>query len=68
MMVIENNFNIGDIVFLKTDKDQSPRIVTAIILYEGSRVNYRINSGTTETWHTECEITLEKDVLITTTN
>jgi hypothetical protein len=28
MMIIENKFNFGDIVYLKTDPDQRARIVT----------------------------------------
>ena len=67
-MIINNKFNINDIVYLRTDKDQSERIVTSIIIYEGGRMSYRVNAGTVETWHTEGEMTLEKDVLITTTN
>jgi hypothetical protein len=42
-MVINNKFNIGDTVYIKTDVDQSPGIITCIqvnpgdILYSVSR-------------------------------
>lgn len=65
-MIIESKYDIGEIVYLKTDKEQSERIITAIMWTEGIR--YELKSGIVSNWHYEFEITVEKNVLITTTN
>lgn len=67
MMVIDNKFEIGDVVYLKTDRDQYERIITGIkILPIG--IIYRVSLGVGENDHYEIELTAEKNVLITTTN
>jgi hypothetical protein len=68
MMVIDNKFNIGQEVYLKTDTDQRLRIVTAIIVRPDSCYSYELTCGTDSRWHYDFEITAEKNVLITTTN
>lgn len=55
-------FNIGDIVYLKTDKDQSERMVTGIMI-RPNNIIYCLMCCTSETWHYGMEITKEKDVL-----
>jgi hypothetical protein len=67
MMVIDNKFNFGDIVYLKTDPDQRPRIVTRFSVGATS-MTYELTCGTVCSWHLDFEISTEKDVLITTTN
>lgn len=67
MMVIENKFNFGDIVYLKTDPDQRPRIVTTFSVGVSS-ILYELSCGTITSWHRDFEMTAEKDVLLTTTN
>lgn len=62
MMIIENKYNIGDMVYLKTDNEQSERMITAIQINPGNLL-YRLNCGTTETWHYEFEINKEKDII-----
>lgn len=66
-MVIENKFNFGDVVYLKTDPEQRPRIVTTFSVGATS-ILYELSSGTITSWHRDFEITYEKDVLLTTTN
>lgn len=66
-MVIDNKFNFGDTVYLKTDTDQKPRIVTGFSVRPQGLL-YQLTQGTYEVAHYEFEITAEKNVLITTTN
>lgn len=42
MVKIENRFEIGQIVYLKTDPDQLARIVYGIVIYEKNRLIYRV--------------------------
>lgn len=67
MMVIDNKFEFGQIVYIKTDQDQKPRMVTSILVKPGY-IEYQLNLGTDWSWHPEFAISDEKDVLITTTN
>jgi hypothetical protein len=67
MMVISNDFEFGDIVYLKTDSEQKPRIVFAIKVYK-SDILYELACGTTNSMHYPFEISKEINVLLTTTN
>jgi hypothetical protein len=67
MMVIEAEYNFGDIVYLKTDSEQKPRIVFAIKVYK-TDVLYELACGTTTSMHYDFEISKEVNVLLTTTN
>jgi hypothetical protein len=62
-MVIDNKFNIGQIVFLQTDPDQDKRIVTAISVRSGGYVAYELSFGPETSWHIECEISTQKVVI-----
>jgi len=62
-MKINTNFSIEDIVYLKTDIEQLPRIVTGIIVRKNSLLYYLTN-GTTETCHYDFEISLEKTFIL----
>jgi len=62
MMVIESKFNLGETVYLITDEDQKPRIVTGInVTLSGLR--YNLVNGVTDTYHYEIEISSEKNIL-----
>jgi hypothetical protein len=52
-------FNLKETVYLKTDPDQLPRIVTGILI-RPSHVVYYLISGIEETGHYDFEITKEK--------
>ena len=60
-------FNIGQDVYLKTDTDQHKRIVTGYIVRDFGVV-YLITHETDENEHYECEISIEQDILIKTSN
>lgn len=63
-MNINNKFEIGQIVYLKTDDEQFSRIVTGFTVREQSLL-YGLSQGTNETFHYDFEITTEKDILAT---
>lgn len=60
---METKFNIEDIVFLITDIDQKPRIVTGLIIRKNSIIYY-LTCGTDETSHYDYEIVKEKNYLL----
>jgi len=60
-MEIPNDFNIKDIVYLKTDIDQKPRLVTALLIDENSII-YRLVCETTISDHYGFELSKEKQI------
>lgn len=59
-MVINNKYNIGDIVYLRTDIDALERIVTSIVVSEGNSIKYELSLAEGVSLHYENEITTEK--------
>ena len=64
-IVINNAYEIGDVVYLKTDKEQLPRIVYCIKVYKND-YSYELACGTVTSGHYDFEISKEVDVLIKT--
>jgi len=60
-MRIDNKFEIGQIVYLKTDTEQRERLVTAIII-RGYGALYSLSYETEESTHYDFEISSEKDI------
>ena len=65
--VIGNEFEFGDIVYLKTDSEQRQRIVFKMIVYP-NEILYELACGTTTSVHYTFEISKEVNVLMQTTN
>jgi hypothetical protein len=63
-MILDLDFNIGDVVYLKTDEDQLKRIITGIYLTQ-NEVIYYVSKGTDESKHYSFELSLVKDYQIT---
>lgn len=63
MMVVDNKYEIGDFVYLKTDKDQSCRIVYGIDIRKDS-ITYWLGSGTQFSQHYDFELSKEKDAVL----
>lgn len=63
MMVIDNKFNHGDIVFLATDPDQYPRLITGITIKPNGLLLYQLSINMQTSWHYDFEVTASKDVL-----
>lgn len=62
MMVIDNQHELGDIVYLVTDNDQRKRIVTQIKITMSGML-YNLSCGTGNSDHYECEISKKMNVL-----
>lgn len=54
-MTINNEYSIEDIVYLRHDIEQSPRMVTGII-WDGHKIMYEVISGTTASQHYQFEL------------
>jgi hypothetical protein len=65
--VIDNKYDFGEIVYLKTDKEQSPRIVYCFKVYQ-NEILYELACGTQTSSHYEYEISKEPNVILATTN
>lgn len=68
MMIIDNKFEIGQTVYLKTDEHQHPRIVLRITIHNGGFIYYSLGCGSTDSMHEDIEISAEKDITILTEN
>lgn len=64
MMIIDNKYNIGDEVYLKTDIDQHKRLIIGIWITSVSSIIYELAQGVEKSWHTEQEITKEKTLVL----
>ncbi|MDB0602166.1 hypothetical protein PL373_13610 [Tenacibaculum maritimum] len=60
MMVVDNKYRIGEVVFLLTDEDQLKRVVTAITVRSGGYITYELSQGIDTSWHIESEISNSK--------
>lgn len=66
-MVIENKFDIGDIVYLVTDPDQIRRIITGITI-RPTGILYEVSLGATDSDHYDFELSLEPNIVIKTSS
>ena len=60
MIIIDNKFEIGQIVYLKTDIDQYPRMITRLSIAPGL-ITYCLALGSIESWHYDNEISEVKN-------
>lgn len=67
MMLIDNKFELGQIVYLHTCKDQHPRLVTRINV-STMGIIYELSCGTETSTHYDYEISEKKNILISTDN
>lgn len=61
MMIVDNQYNIGDIVYLKTDEDQLARQVFSIEIYKNGEMMYKLVQGIQTSSHYAFEISTEKN-------
>jgi hypothetical protein len=64
MMVINNKYEHGQIVYLITDQDQLPRMVTQIIVCADGALTYQLSSGDEYSNHFEMEISATENIEI----
>jgi hypothetical protein len=63
-MTIKNEFKLGQKVYLHTDPEQYPRLVTAITVNVGGVITYSLACGSEEPKeYYECEISENKNVI-----
>lgn len=63
MIIIDNKFNIGDIVYIITDKEQKERMIIRFTINPGNIIVYEVNNGTEGSDHYEIELTNEVNIL-----
>lgn len=63
MMLINNRYDLKQIVYLLTDTEQLARIVVGIKVCADGCILYELACGTQETWHYEAEMSLERDAV-----
>lgn len=61
-MIITTPYDIGDIVFVKTDEEQKERMITEICVKSPNFVLYLLSYGTNNSWHTDIELSKELDL------
>ncbi len=64
MMVIDEQFKIGELVYLKTDPNQEVRMVIGYVLRYHDILIYTLSCGDNESNHYDLEISTEKNILI----
>lgn len=63
-LCVEAEYSMGEIVYLKTDPDQLPRIVYSYEIYPNQRVLYGLIHDTRTSVHYDFEISREKTVTL----
>ncbi len=63
-MIIKSEFTWGDTVYLKTDPEQLPRIITAITAFSPLAIQYELACGTEITPHWAIEISKDENLNI----
>jgi hypothetical protein len=63
MIVIDNKYDIGDIVYAVTDIEQHPRIVTGI-MKRMTTVLYETSQGVNSAWFNDYELSPNKNELM----
>lgn len=66
-MVVNNKFQFGDLVYIKTDKEQNTYIVIAFFV-TGKELKYLCACGDKDKYFFEIELSSEKNILMATTN
>ena len=59
-MIIDNEFDLGEMVYLKTDADGFVRVVTTLMVGSSRSIVYVLTCGTIESRHYACEISRTK--------
>lgn len=65
---INNEFDIEDTVYLRTDIDQLPRMIVSFEVFKNGEILYKLNQRTLSSYHYAFELSREVDTLIKTTN
>jgi hypothetical protein len=63
MITVDNKYKLGELVYLKTDIDQSQRMVTGLKVCLTNETLYELSCGTYVSWHYEFELSREKKIM-----
>ena len=63
-IVLDTEYDFGDIVYVLTDPEQKPRLVTAICLRPQGYIQYELCCGDSYTWHIGTVLCRNKNVLL----
>lgn len=66
MITVDNKFDVKQVVYVKTDIDQRPNIVTAIHIYDQS-ITYQCSCGSATNDYCDYELSETINVLATLT-
>jgi hypothetical protein len=61
-MLVDNKFEIGNIVYCVCDIEQLPRIITAITLRANGYIEYECSYGTSSSVQSQLEISTQKTI------
>jgi hypothetical protein len=64
--LINNIYDFGDILYLKTDDDQKQRIIVGIKPTPTGNIIYTVSCGSISSEHYDFELSVEKNILVTT--
>jgi hypothetical protein len=65
-MTIKNKYELEEQVYLRTDPDQSVRLVTGIFVKPGNVLLYELSCGDETSDHYDFEISKEEDTVLKT--
>lgn len=61
-MTIENAFDLEEVVYVKTDKEQLPRLIVGMWVTKGD-IKYQVSVNNTTNYFYDFELSKEKDFL-----
>jgi hypothetical protein len=67
-IIVKCNLDFGQIVYVKTDISQDPRQVIGVQATADGGKLIKLSTDGEISWHYECEISEEKDILMATSN
>jgi hypothetical protein len=66
MIVIDNKYELGEIVYLITDEDQRKRVVISIFVTPENCIMYEVQNGINFSRHYDFELSREMDQVLKT--
>jgi hypothetical protein len=67
-IIVKCNLDFGQIVYVKTDISQDPRQVIGVQATADGGKLIKLSTDGEISWHYECEISEEKDILMATSS
>lgn len=62
-MIVDNIFEIGETVYIKTDNEQKPRVITGLIIRPAGHIVYYCGCGVDESCHYAIELSKDENIL-----